>query len=38
MKVGKKRVDTLPSNEEEGLPSCVRTKESGKEEELFQRA
>ncbi len=38
MKVGKKRMGALPSSEEEGSPSCVRTKESEKEKELFQRA
>ncbi len=38
MKVGKKRMGALPNSEKEGFLSCVRTKESGKEKELFQRA
>ncbi len=35
MKVGKKRVGALPNNEE-GLPFCVRTKESGKKKNYFK--
>jgi hypothetical protein len=36
--VGEKKMGALLNIEEEGLPSCVRTKESGKEEGLFRKA